>query len=153
MTDQPLTIGEVAHRAGIRASAIRYYESRGVLPVAERVGGQRRYGDDAVERLGFVDVAQRAGFSLDEIRDLLDDSEKGEVSPRLQSLARRKLPEVERLIVRATAMKEWLEVATECGCSTLDDCGLFQQTEAGRANGSRGAELTVIRRPGREEAA
>jgi len=121
--------------------------------MAERVGGQRRYDEDTVERLGFVDVAQQAGFSLDEIRDLLEGSEKGDVSPRLQSLARRKLPEVERLIMRANAMKQWLEVATECGCSTLDVCGLFRQTEADGANGSPGAELTVIRRPGRDEAA
>ena len=148
-----LTIGEVARLAGVRASAIRYYEARGVLPMAERVGGQRRYDEDTVERLGFVDVAQQAGFSLDEIRDLLEGSEKGDVSPRLQSLARRKLPEVERLIMRANAMKQWLEVATECGCSTLDVCGLFRQTEADGANGSPGAELTVIRRPGRDEAA
>jgi MerR family redox-sensitive transcriptional activator SoxR len=137
MTDQLMTIGEVARRAGVRASAIRYYESRGVLPAAERVGGQRRYGEDTVERLGFVDVAQQAGFSLDEIRDLLEGSEQGEVSTRLRALARRKLPEVEQLIMRANAMKQWLEVATECGCPTLDVCGLFEQRPADAANGAR----------------
>jgi len=136
MPDQLLTIGEVARRAGIRTSAIRYYESRGVLPVAERVGGQRRYAEDIVERLGFVDVAQQAGFSLDEIRDLLEGSENREVSARLQALARRKLPEVERLIMRANAMKQWLEVATECGCSTLEVCGLFQRPPGDGANGA-----------------
>ena len=62
-----LTIGQVAHRAGVRTSHIRFYERVGVLPQPERVGGERRYGEDILHRLSIVDVAQRAGFSLDEI--------------------------------------------------------------------------------------
>jgi MerR family transcriptional regulator, redox-sensitive transcriptional activator SoxR len=66
-----VTIGELARRTGLRASAIRYYEEIGVLPEPLRVGGQRRYHDDALRRLAVVATAQRAGLSLAEIRTLL----------------------------------------------------------------------------------
>jgi MerR family redox-sensitive transcriptional activator SoxR len=125
MKEATMTIGEVAARAGVRASAIRYYERVGVLPPAERESGRRRYTVETVDRLGFIDVAQQAGFSLPEIRELLQESPDGDAAARLQALARAKLPEVEALIARATAMRNWLELATDCDCSTLDACALF----------------------------
>ena len=66
-----LAIGEVAERAGMSASRIRYYEARGLLPQPERVSGKRRYGPDVLRRLAIIDSAQRVGFGLEEIRDLL----------------------------------------------------------------------------------
>ena len=102
MDDSNFTIGEVAKRAGLNVSAIRFYEAEGLLPEAPRVAGQRRYGDATLSRLGVIDVAKRAGFSLDDIRVLLDASDKGEPAHnRLQELAERKLPEVDELIRRA----------------------------------------------------
>ncbi len=68
MGEATLTIGEVAQRAGLRASAIRYYEDIGVLPVPERVyGGHRRYSERVFQRLAFIQLAQQAGFSMAEI--------------------------------------------------------------------------------------
>ena len=127
MASESLTIGQVAARAGLRTSSIRYYESVGVLTDPERVSGQRRYSPEIFVRLGFIDVAQRAGFSLVEIRELLEGSSKAQASERLQELARRKLPEVEQLIARAEAMKEWLEAANSCECPTLEMCVLFDE--------------------------
>jgi MerR family transcriptional regulator, redox-sensitive transcriptional activator SoxR len=112
-----MTIGEVAARAGLNTSHIRYYERVGVLPEPERVSGQRRYDDAVLHRLAIVDVAQRAGFSLDEVREL--------TTPRVRELAERKLPEVEALIKRAQAVREWLQVAQTCDCETVDVCSLF----------------------------
>jgi len=126
MASESLTIGQVAARAGLRTSSIRYYESVGVLADPQRVGGQRRYSPEVFARLGFIDVAQRAGFSLEEIRQLLEGSSKAQASERLQELARRKLPEVEGLIARAVAMKGWLEAAQSCECPTLEMCLLFE---------------------------
>jgi MerR family redox-sensitive transcriptional activator SoxR len=125
MTSELLTIGQVAAGAGIRASSIRYYESIGVLPAPDRVSGQRRYSSEIFTRLGFIDVAQRAGFSLGEIRELLEGSDGEQVSGRLQELARRKLPDVEQLIARAEAMRGWLEAARACECKSLELCVLF----------------------------
>ena len=126
MDDAPLTIGQVAKRAGMNVSAIRYYELQGLLPQAPRVSGQRRYGADTFAQLGVIDVAKRAGFSLDEIRLLLNATDAGEPAhAQLQELAERKLPEVDELIERAQRVHAWLRTATGCGCDTLDVCALF----------------------------
>ena len=127
MDDATLTIGQVAGRAGLNISAIRYYEAEGLLPEAVRVGGRRRYSGDVFARLGVIDVAKRAGLSLDDIRTLLDAGDAGEPAhASLQELAGRKLPEVEELIERAEAVRGWLEAAQACDCETLDVCALFQ---------------------------
>jgi MerR family transcriptional regulator, redox-sensitive transcriptional activator SoxR len=117
-----LTIGEVAARAGTSTSRIRYYERVGVLPKPPRRSGQRRYDEDVLHRLGIVDVAQRAGLTLDEIRRLTGPENRGE---HIRALAERKLPEVEALIARAEAVKQWLELARSCDCRTVDVCSLF----------------------------
>jgi MerR family transcriptional regulator, redox-sensitive transcriptional activator SoxR len=129
--DATLTIGEVARRAGLNTSAIRYYESRGVLPTPDRESGRRRYTEETVQRLHVIDVAKRAGFSLDEAAVLLATADQGEpVSEPLRQLAMRKLPDVEALIVRAEAMRDWLRTATACNCKTLDVCALFDDQPA-----------------------
>jgi MerR family transcriptional regulator, redox-sensitive transcriptional activator SoxR len=136
--DGTLTIGQVAKRAGLNVSAIRYYEAEGILPQAERLAGQRRYTEETLTRLGVIDVAQRAGFSLDEIRALLTHADAGHPAhAQVRDLARRKLPEVEELIERAAAVRNWLEIATACGCDTLEVCGLFQSRDALPADGLR----------------
>ena len=114
-----LTIGQIADRAGINASAIRFYEREGLLPAPERSGGQRRYSEAALQRLQVIDIAKRAGFSLDEVRTLLDEPD------RTRTLADRKLAEVEALIARAEAMRKWLLKARTCECSSLELCELF----------------------------
>jgi len=121
-----LSIGEVAKQAGLNISAIRFYERNGLLPEPERAGGQRRYTAAAIQRLGTIAVAKRAGFSLDEIRVLLESTDRGSPAhDQLRSLADRKLPEIEALIERAETMRDWLTAASACECETLDDCALF----------------------------
>ena len=123
---QELLIGEVARRAGIRASAIRYYESIGLLPEPQRVSGRRRYPDEVLRTLSVIGAAQRAGLSLDEVRELLAASDgEGAVSERLRAIAERKLPEVDALIERARLVRSWLEAAADCRCPTLEACPLF----------------------------
>jgi DNA-binding transcriptional MerR regulator len=124
MDDSNLRIGEVARAAGVRKSLIRYYEEVGLLPPAPRVSGQRRYDTSVLRRLAVIGVAQRAGLSLTEIRELLDIG-SDPFSPRLRGLAERRLPEIERLIARAGQVRAWLETATRCECATVDECALF----------------------------
>jgi MerR family redox-sensitive transcriptional activator SoxR len=127
VNDANLSIGEVAKRAGLNVSAVRYYEAKRLLPEAPRVSGHRRYGEDTLVRLGVIDVAKRAGFSLDDIRVLLDANDAGEPAhEQLQELARRKLPEIEELIARADRVRLWLRAAAACGCDSLDVCALFE---------------------------
>jgi MerR family transcriptional regulator, redox-sensitive transcriptional activator SoxR len=121
-----LTIGQVAARAGINTSHIRYYERVGVLPEPSRTSGQRRYDEEVLHRLAIIDVAQRAGFTLEEIRDLTGPGNTGaHAGERIRSLAERKLPDIERLIARADAVKAWLVAATACDCESVDVCSLF----------------------------
>jgi MerR family redox-sensitive transcriptional activator SoxR len=145
MEDWPeLRIGEIARRAGVASSTIRYYERIGLLPDPFREHGQRRYDESVLGKLGFIGVAQSAGFSLDEIKGLLagiDDG--GDLSDPMRSFSSRKLEEVEALLERTQAMKGWLEVARECGCLTPEECALFS------ADGERpvdpDAALTLFR--------
>jgi MerR family transcriptional regulator, redox-sensitive transcriptional activator SoxR len=137
--DATLTIGQLAQRVGLATSAIRFYERTGVLPQPERVSGQRRYGPDALRRLEVLEVAKRAGFSLDEAKLLLQSADAGTPAfEAVRALAERKLPDVEALIARAQNMRSWLLAATDCSCTTLDVCALFerQPTAAGADAGS-----------------
>jgi MerR family redox-sensitive transcriptional activator SoxR len=121
-----MTIGEVAARARLNTSHIRYYERVGVLPQPERTSGRRRYGEDVLHRLAIVDIAQRAGLTLDEIRELTGPNNQGPgAGERIRTLARRKLPAIDALIVRAHAVRDWLELAQGCDCESVDVCRLF----------------------------
>lgn len=126
MAEAELSIGEVAERAGVSISAIRFYEREGLLPRPERVSGRRRFPEGTVQRLGIVDVAKQAGFSLDEIRTLLRATDRGAPAhEHLRALAAQKLPEVEALIQRAETMRGWLVAAGSCECDSLEGCALF----------------------------
>ena len=121
-----LTIGEAARRAGVATSAIRYYESIGLLPEPDRLHGQRRYRSDVVGKLAFIGVAQSAGFKLGEIKTLVDDLDGSHgMAGRMRSLSSAKLDEVEALLERTKVMKGWLEVAKGCGCAAPAECALF----------------------------
>ena len=121
-----MRIGEAAQRAGVKTSLIRYYEDIELLPAPERVSGQRRYDKTVLRRLTVIDVAQRAGMSLDEIR-LRVQHGSDPMSGQLRELASRKLPEIDALIERAQRVRAWLETATGCECRSIDECALFDQ--------------------------
>ena len=123
MTPQ-MPIGEVAERARMSTSRIRYYEAHGILPAPERISGMRRYGPDTVRRLAIIDAAQRVGFSLEEIRKLFADY--GLAHERLRELAERKLPDIEELIQRAMTVRRLLVTCAACQCRSLDECRLFE---------------------------
>lgn len=117
------TIGEVARRAGLRTSAVRYYESVGILPAPRRINGRRRYDPAILQHLAVIQVAQQAGFTMAEIGLLLHGF-TGDVPPsaRWRTLAQAKLTEVETLIQRAQAMKRLLEEGLDCGCLDFNEC-------------------------------
>lgn len=118
-----LTIGEVARRAGVRASAIRYYEEAGLLPEPERVGGKRRYDEGVLRRLALIWGAKRAGFSLGEIRTLVHGfpAETG-AAERWRMLASEKLGEVDEAIAQLRSTRDLLQEALRCECVSLDEC-------------------------------
>ncbi|HLY27214.1 MAG TPA: MerR family transcriptional regulator [Aggregatilineales bacterium] len=118
-----LSIGDVAARVGLRTSAIRFYERRGLLPTPERINGRRRYNTDVVGKIHLIRLAQQAGLTIEEIRVLLHGFPADtSAAIRWNTLANRKLDEVNALLERIAAMKALLEHALECQCATLDDC-------------------------------
>jgi DNA-binding transcriptional MerR regulator len=121
-----MAIGEVAERAGMSTSRIRYYEMRGLLPEPERAAGKRRYGEEVFRRLAIIDAAQRVGFTLEEIRDLLG-SRDDLAHERLRQLALLKLPELDDLITRATSVRRVLKICSRCSCESIDVCRIFDE--------------------------
>ncbi len=118
-----LTIGVAAKQAGIRPSALRYYESIGLLPTPRRMNGQRRYDPSIVARLKVIQLAQQASFTVAEIQTLFYGfAADVTVGDRWRPLATQKLGEVDALIERAHRMKSILEALLQCGCLRFEDC-------------------------------
>lgn len=135
------SIGEVARGFGLSTSALRYYETLGLLPEPERVGGRRRYDQDALDRLAMIAVAQRAGFTLREAKMLLDGLQ-ADTAPteEWRELAARKLTEIEQLLARTEAMRALLRTWLECDCLTLEDIDAFRRANAEWARDQRDAD-------------
>jgi MerR family transcriptional regulator, redox-sensitive transcriptional activator SoxR len=108
------------------ASRIRYYEKIGVLPEPDRVAGKRCYSEQVLRRLKIVDAAQRVGFSLHEIRELLGSRDQP-AQERLRELALMKLPELDELIEQATSVRRLLEICSKCDCDSIDVCRMFDE--------------------------
>jgi MerR family transcriptional regulator, redox-sensitive transcriptional activator SoxR len=121
-----MRIGQVARLTGVAPSAIRYYESEGLLSNPARDRGRRAFHPETVDRLRVIRTARDLGFSLDDIRTLLNGfSVDTPPSARWQRLATRKLPEVKALMQRATAMERLLEKGLRCSCVSVHDCILY----------------------------
>ncbi|HEV2473427.1 MAG TPA: MerR family transcriptional regulator [Ktedonobacteraceae bacterium] len=124
---QAFAIGEVARRAGVRASTLRYYESVGLIPPPGRVHGHRRYDSSIFALLAILRMAQHAGFTLAEMHMLVNGfSPETPASERWQQLARQKLVEVEELIAHAQQTKHTLESLLRCECLSLEDCVQYE---------------------------
>jgi MerR family redox-sensitive transcriptional activator SoxR len=124
--DEGLSIGAVAARAGVAVSALRFYEDRGLITSTRSDGGQRRYARGVLRRLAFVQVAQRVGLSLEEIRAALGTLPDGEtLRPqdwrRLSAAWRPMLDERIRLL---DGLRDELDSCIGCGCLSLETCRL-----------------------------
>lgn len=129
-----MSIGEVARRAGLQPSAIRYYESLGLLPEPPRVGGKRRYDASVLEWLSLIALAREAGFTMAEIKRLVTGFTPGtRPAARWRELATRKLAEIDAMVARAERMRAVLHVSLDCGCFRLADCAAL--LEAGPVDG------------------
>lgn len=118
-----LDIGEVARRAGIAASALRYYEQKGLLTSVGRRGLRRQYDAGVLERLALIALGRAAGFSLDEIAGML----RGPGQPRIdrQRLADR-AEQLDRTIGRLSAVRDGLRHAAVCPAPSHFDCPTFR---------------------------
>ena len=123
MLEVKLTIGDLARQAGVRTSALRYYESVGLLAPPTRVNGRRVYDTSAMDVLKLIRLAKSAGFSMAEIRRLLNGFDRATpASARWQAMATRKLEDVNALIERAEHMRDLLQKLLTCQCVQLAEC-------------------------------
>jgi DNA-binding transcriptional MerR regulator len=120
-----LRSGEVAEAAGVNLQTLRYYERRGLLAEPDRsLGGHRLYPAEAITVLKVIKAAQRLGFTLDEVADLLAAGRHrhGRTDSGLQGRARAKLAEVETKIADLQVIAGSLRAAVDAGCDDLIAC-------------------------------
>ncbi|UGT62536.1 MerR family transcriptional regulator [Nocardia asteroides] len=120
-----LRSGALAAAAGVNVQTLRYYERRGILPEPDRsLGGHRLYPQQSVTVLRVIKAAQRLGFTLDEVADLLEATQlgAGRADTGLRERARAKLIEVDTKVAELTAVRDTLAAAITAGCADLLVC-------------------------------
>ena len=126
MAEQMLAIGQVAERAGVAHSALRYYESEGLIEAERSDGGQRRYHRSVLRRIAFVRTAQRVGLSLEEIRSALASLPESRTPTKADwaRLSAAWRPRLDEQIAVLERLRDQLTSCIGCGCLSLKSCGL-----------------------------
>ena len=123
MGQDGLRTGEVAGLAGVNVQTLRYYERRGLIAEPLRsIGGHRTYPPDTVTLIGVIKAAQRLGFTLDEIVDLLEAGRRGHRTGDLKRRAVDKIVEIDRKLADLAAIRDTLARVVEAECDSLIDC-------------------------------
>jgi MerR family transcriptional regulator, redox-sensitive transcriptional activator SoxR len=127
-----LTIGELAERSGVAASAIRFYEDRGLVESRRTTGNQRRYPRLMLRRLAFIRTAQRVGLTLDEIEDALALLPSGRTPTKADwsRVSRSWRPRLDEQIHRLERLRDTLDSCIGCGCLSLQRCKLSNPDDA-----------------------
>lgn len=121
-----LTIGELAERSGVATSAIRFYESRGLVHSVRTTGNQRRYARSTLRRVSFIKAAQGVGLSLDEITEALDTLPDNRTPTKADwtRLSRAWRGRLNEQIDRIERLRDKLDLCIGCGCLSLKRCAL-----------------------------
>ena len=137
---QSLTIGKLAAAGGVGVETIRFYQRRGLLDTPTRDDGIRRYGSNDVRRLRFIRQAQAAGFTLQEIKELLD-LDASEDRARARELAKARVKALDAKIAELESARDALRrLARECGSGSAGPCPIltsFETRPAGAATARR----------------
>src|SRR5256885_8932213 len=138
MTDEWLSIGDVAARTGVAPSALRYYEAQGLVGAVRTGGGQRRYHREVLRRVAFIRIAQRVGLSLDEIRAALASlpEERTPTTADWGRLSKSWRPKLDEQIAVLERLRDNLTSCIGCGCLSLKACALFNPDDAAAQYGS-----------------
>jgi DNA-binding transcriptional MerR regulator len=123
-TDRPyLRSGQVAEQAGVNLQTLRYYERRGLIAEPARSpGGHRAYPPETVALLIVIKAAQRLGFTLEEVAELIDTGRRGHPTPDLRARAQEKIAEVDARIADLTTIRAALSAVVSAGCDSLTHC-------------------------------
>lgn len=132
-----LTIGEMAERANVATSALRFYEREGLISSSRTDGGQRRYHREVLRRVAFVRAAQRVGLSLDEIKAALATLPDGRTPTAgdWRRLSRQWRPLLDRRIAELERVRDGLDTCIGCGCLSLRVCHLLNPDDVAAQEG------------------
>jgi MerR family redox-sensitive transcriptional activator SoxR len=133
MSDPLLTIGELACRAGVATSAVRYWEELGLLPAPARISGQRRYPASATGLVGIVLLLRDAGFTLAEQKAFM--AAHATAPDDWQQLARHKLADLDGQIAKARTARDAISHALACPHEDILECPRFASLIAARLAG------------------
>ncbi|WP_368188150.1 redox-sensitive transcriptional activator SoxR [Aestuariibius sp. HNIBRBA575] len=145
MAKDGLTIGDLSKRTGLAVSAIRFYETHGIVEPVRNAGGHRRYGRHDIRRLSFAMAAQKLGLPLSEIAHHMSDlpshrapsrSEWGEISLGIRD-------RIDAQIAQLNLLKDKLDGCIGCGCLSLDTCALYNPDD-GAARAGPGPQFLKL---------
>ena len=135
---QGLSIGDVARRTGLSVSAIRFYESRGLVKPDRKPSGQREFARADIRRLSFILIAQQMGLTIEEIRDVLSELPENRTPnkadwTRISQHFRKRLDDHIAMVER---LRNKLDGCIGCGCLSLKSCALYNPDDRASAAGS-----------------
>ncbi|MBL8302058.1 MAG: redox-sensitive transcriptional activator SoxR [Ideonella sp.] len=133
-----IPIGELARRAGVAASALRFYESQGLITSGRSSAGRRQYPREVLRRVAFIRAAQAVGLSLDDVRQALATLPGGRTPTQADwaRLSRTWQPMLDERIVALTRLRDQLSSCIGCGCLSLRRCALYNPGDAAAGRGS-----------------
>jgi DNA-binding transcriptional MerR regulator len=126
-------ISEVAKRSGVAASALRYYERKGLIRSLESEGARRKFSPAVLDQLALIALGQAAGFSLDEIRMMFTPNGEPDID---RAMLAAKADELEAMVVRLKAMIRGLRHAVVCKATSHAACPSFQRLLKAAASGA-----------------
>lgn len=148
--DDLLTVGEVAARSGLAASALRYYEREQLISATRTAGGQRRYHRSVLRRLAFIRAARTVGLSLDEVREALSRLPQSRTPTKADwtAISRRWRARLDEQIEGLVALRDGLDSCIGCGCLSLARCRISNPEDRVGARGAGALFLPrVLREP------
>ncbi|MBO6757647.1 MAG: redox-sensitive transcriptional activator SoxR [Roseibium sp.] len=147
-TTDLLSIGDLAARTGLSVSAIRFYETKGLVAPVRNAGGQRRFLRADIRRLSFAMIAQEFGFTIAEIAAQLDSLPDGRAPTKADwtKISRRFQAHLDEKIERLTALRDKLDGCIGCGCLSLKSCRLYNSGDSAARHG-RGPRYLLGDRP------
>ncbi|NNE74509.1 MAG: redox-sensitive transcriptional activator SoxR [Acidimicrobiales bacterium] len=135
---EELTIGAVARRTGLAVSAVRYYESEGLIQAERAPSGHRRFHRSVLRRLSFIRICQSLGYSLEEIAGQLERLPQGRTPTEADwtRLATRFAGDIDRRIADLQQLRDKLAGCIGCGCLSLQRCAIYNPNDVARGLGA-----------------
>jgi MerR family redox-sensitive transcriptional activator SoxR len=137
MTQTLVPIGELARRAGVAASTLRFYEARGLLGSHRSGGGRRQYTRSDLRRVAFIRAAQNVGLTLEQVSEALATLPEGRTPTQAdwERLSRSWQPMLEERIAALTRLRDRLSACIGCGCLSLRRCKLYNPGDEAAQHG------------------